>query len=204
MVSLLAGTRTSPDKRFPDVAPALSEAQNARKDLNDRRAVTALLNALLSIAGSGVAVWWAADKLRWRNEWVSCPRCHRPRLRAPKICTTAHIGIQKVLLALAAAITVAVAEGVLYLIWQSRRSPSRAQGRAGRTRKRSPGRIAPEADAVELSSSGLVDEPGGAAEVQPGPLAGDSSSSPSTNVQEYATVGSLRERGPGINKRKGR
>ena len=66
MVALLAGTRTSPERRFPAPdSPILSQ------ELNDRRAITALLNALLSILGSGVAVWWAADRLRWAEEWVS-------------------------------------------------------------------------------------------------------------------------------------
>lgn len=71
MVALLAGTRTSPEKRFPDVQPVPTDGADARKELNDRRAVTAVLNALLSIFGAGVATWWAADRLRWRDEWVS-------------------------------------------------------------------------------------------------------------------------------------
>jgi len=54
-----------------------------------------LLNAILSIVGSAFATWWAAEKIGWRNEW-------------------------RVLLALFVAILVAVSEGVLFLLWQSR------------------------------------------------------------------------------------
>lgn len=71
MVSLLSGTRTSPDRKFPNVAEAVDPAQEAQRTTSDRRAITALVNALLSIIGSGVAVWVAADKLHWKNEWVS-------------------------------------------------------------------------------------------------------------------------------------
>ena len=74
MVALLAGTRTSPERVFPPVDPSLTLQNDPleirRRELSDRRAVTALLNALLSIAGAGVATWWAADRLGWRNEWV--------------------------------------------------------------------------------------------------------------------------------------
>lgn len=70
MVALLAGTRTSPEKKFPDV-PVTIPGADARKELNDRRAVTAVLNALLSIFGAGAATWWAAGRLGWRDEWVS-------------------------------------------------------------------------------------------------------------------------------------
>lgn len=72
MIALLAGTRTSPERKFPP-GRILSQTTDAdhRRELNDRRAVTAVINALLSILGSGVATWWAADVLHWREEWVS-------------------------------------------------------------------------------------------------------------------------------------
>ncbi|PFH51919.1 hypothetical protein AMATHDRAFT_116241, partial [Amanita thiersii Skay4041] len=95
MVSLLAGTTTSPDRflgeYIPPKDPAVIQAENNR----EKKAITALINALLSIGGSAVATWYAAEKTGWRNEW-------------------------RVLLALFVAITVAVAEGILFLIWQSR------------------------------------------------------------------------------------
>lgn len=72
MVALLAGTRTSPERKFPPTSPIIGpENTSVSRELNDRRAVTAVLNALLSILGSGAATWWAADKLRWKDEWVS-------------------------------------------------------------------------------------------------------------------------------------
>lgn len=70
MVSLLAGTRTSPDRKFPQDPSTRNEAE-PHDELADRRAITAVMNALLSILGSGAATWWAADKLAWRDEWVS-------------------------------------------------------------------------------------------------------------------------------------
>ena len=72
MLALLAGTRTSPGRRFPATDPGATPDPQAarRRELSDRRAVTALANALLSVGGAGVATWWAADRLHWRNEWV--------------------------------------------------------------------------------------------------------------------------------------
>lgn len=73
MVSLLAGTRTSPERKFPKGAfpAAVDSEEESKRNMSDRRAITALLNALLSIIGSGAATWWAADKLHWKAEWVS-------------------------------------------------------------------------------------------------------------------------------------
>ncbi|KAI0825853.1 hypothetical protein BC629DRAFT_1275981 [Irpex lacteus] len=106
MIALLAGTRTAPDRKFPaEFAPlARNDEPVHRSEMDDRRAITALLNALLSILGSGAATWWAADRLRWQNEW-------------------------KVLLALFVAFVVAAAEGGLYLIWSSRRTTPRTHRR---------------------------------------------------------------------------
>ena len=74
MLALLAGTRTSPERVFPRPDPSHSSPDDpqaaSRRERSDRRAVTALLNALLSIGGAGVATWWAAERLHWRNEWV--------------------------------------------------------------------------------------------------------------------------------------
>ncbi|KAI9066957.1 hypothetical protein FKP32DRAFT_314666 [Trametes sanguinea] len=104
MVSLLAGTRTCPDRKYPAVpVPGTSDDARAaqRRELDDRRAITAVVNALLTIAGSGLAVYWAAGRLAWKEEW-------------------------KVLLGLFVAITVAASEGILFLIWDSRRQKSKS------------------------------------------------------------------------------
>ena len=71
MVSLLAGSTTSPERKFP---PHMGETNDplahARREINDRKAVVTLINALLSIGGSGAAIWYATGVVGWRNEWV--------------------------------------------------------------------------------------------------------------------------------------
>ncbi|KAG6817542.1 hypothetical protein H0H87_007510 [Tephrocybe sp. NHM501043] len=111
MIALLAGTTTSPEGHFGTYEPPPDPEEVEAARTAERRSITSLLNALLSILGSGFAVWWAADKLRWKNEW-------------------------RVLLALFTAIVVAVAEAVLYLIWQSRRSQSKLKRTKPRHRMR--------------------------------------------------------------------
>jgi hypothetical protein len=69
MISLLAGTTTSPERKFPAYIPPDPLAEQKR-EYKDRKAITAILNALLSIVGSGAATWWAADRTGWRPEWV--------------------------------------------------------------------------------------------------------------------------------------
>ena len=71
MVALLAGTRTSPERKFPVVVTPITITQVSHsREVGDRRAVIAVVNAMLSIGGSGVATWWAAGRLLWREEWV--------------------------------------------------------------------------------------------------------------------------------------
>ncbi|KAL4246240.1 hypothetical protein ABKN59_009231 [Abortiporus biennis] len=131
MIALLAGTRTSPERKFPlSLSASQDQEAEAKREKSDRRAVTALLNALLSILGSGFATWWAAERLFWKDEWVS------PYLYS-------------------------IAEGVLYLIWESRRSKSR-EGAPRRLRRVRPPSLAEskkddsptEQDSVELTSVG--------------------------------------------------
>ena len=70
MVALLAGTRTSPDKKFPQLPHSSARSENAARDISDRRAIIALINALLSVISTGAATWWAAQRTGWRDEWV--------------------------------------------------------------------------------------------------------------------------------------
>ncbi|KAJ7746863.1 hypothetical protein DFH07DRAFT_581187 [Mycena maculata] len=104
MIALLAGSVTSPERKFPAYIPDKSpeEAEALRKA--DKQAITSLLNALLSIVGSGFAAWWAAGMTNWKNEW-------------------------QVLFSLLVAAVVAISEAVLYLIWDSRRSSTRSRPR---------------------------------------------------------------------------
>lgn len=69
MIALLAGTRTSPERKFPTYV-ARSDDADGRMTYSDRRAVTSVLNALLSIGGAGAATWWAAGRLAWKDQWV--------------------------------------------------------------------------------------------------------------------------------------
>jgi hypothetical protein len=70
MVSLLAGTTSSPEGKFGTFIPPKEPEQIEAERANERKSITALINALLSIGGVGFAAWWAADKTGWRNEWV--------------------------------------------------------------------------------------------------------------------------------------
>lgn len=71
MVSLLAGLTTSPERKFPPHKPEPDDPLvDKRREINDRKAVVTLINALLSIGGSGAAIWYATGVVGWRNEWV--------------------------------------------------------------------------------------------------------------------------------------
>ncbi|KAJ7880332.1 hypothetical protein B0H14DRAFT_2707444 [Mycena olivaceomarginata] len=97
MVALLAGSVTSPERKFPLYVPDKSPEEAAALKAAERKAITSLLNALLSVIGSGFAAWWAAGKTGWKYEW-------------------------QVLFSLGVAAVVAISEAVLYLIWDARRS----------------------------------------------------------------------------------
>lgn len=70
MIALLAGSTTSPERKFADYVPPKDPEVVQTEKMKERKTITALLNALLSIVGSGLAAWWAADKTGWKNEWV--------------------------------------------------------------------------------------------------------------------------------------
>lgn len=71
MISLLAGTTTSPERKFGAYSPQ-EEPEEVQALLNkERKTITALINAILSIVGSGIATWWAADKTGWKDQWAS-------------------------------------------------------------------------------------------------------------------------------------
>ena len=71
-ISLLAGCVTSPNSKFPELVSAEDEreTEGRRKDA-ERRAIARLVNASLSVVGSGVATWWVAGGRGWVVEWVS-------------------------------------------------------------------------------------------------------------------------------------
>lgn len=70
MISLLAGTTSSPEGKFGTYIPPKEPEQIEAERVNERKSITALINALLSIGCVAFAAWWAADKTGWRNEWV--------------------------------------------------------------------------------------------------------------------------------------
>lgn len=71
MIALLAGSTTSPEKHFPvPVGGWPQDERDRRREISDRKAVTNVVNALLSIGGCGVATWYAAGAAGWNNEWV--------------------------------------------------------------------------------------------------------------------------------------
>jgi hypothetical protein len=70
MIALLAGTMTSPERRFPPHVPKGEVDQHKRFNA-DRKAITGVINALLSIGGAGLATWWVAEGRGWKDEWVS-------------------------------------------------------------------------------------------------------------------------------------
>ncbi|KAH7929114.1 hypothetical protein BV22DRAFT_155949 [Leucogyrophana mollusca] len=94
MVALLAGTRTSPEKKFPAYAAKDPEAER-RRAADDRKAVSTVINAVLSVAGTGFATWWASERTGLRVEWgivggIRCIACC-PRRDHP-LC---HLGLEK-------------------------------------------------------------------------------------------------------------
>ncbi|KAG9075895.1 hypothetical protein FRC06_009821 [Ceratobasidium sp. 370] len=104
LIPLLAGTTFAPSSKPPPVPPPQLDPSH------DRRAITALLNGMLSVVGVGFAAWWAAGNVHWGNE-------------------------NRVLLALAASIVVAAAEGILYAIWSDRQE-KKQRSKRNRLKKR--------------------------------------------------------------------
>ncbi|KAF9074917.1 hypothetical protein BDP27DRAFT_1415831 [Rhodocollybia butyracea] len=111
MISLLAGTTTSPERKFgPYVAP-LEPEQLVAEGKRERKAITTIINGVLSVIGSGAAAWIMSEQTHWKREW-------------------------RMLFALFVAVIVAVAETVLYIIWQSRSSSSSLAPRPPKSRRK--------------------------------------------------------------------
>ncbi|KAJ7626435.1 hypothetical protein DFH06DRAFT_659075 [Mycena polygramma] len=125
MVALLAGSVTSPERKFPAYIPEQSPEDAEAFKKSEKQAITYLLNALLSIIGSGFATWWAAGQTGWKNEW-------------------------QVLFSLFVAAVVAIAEGVLYLIYDARRSNNRIRRKLKvSAKKRDDGQVTVDASRME-------------------------------------------------------
>ncbi|KAF5316524.1 hypothetical protein D9619_006382 [Psilocybe cf. subviscida] len=97
MVALLAGTTTSPERKFGTYVPPKDPEEVEKERVRERKTITALVNGLLSVGCVGFAAWWAGARQGWQMEW-------------------------RALFALFAAFVVAIAEGGLYFILSSRQS----------------------------------------------------------------------------------
>lgn len=135
MISLLAGTRTSPEKRFPPYIPS-DPLEERRRAIDDRKAISAVMNAVLSVVGTGAATWWASDRTGLKLEW-------------------------RALLAVSAAVVVALAEIVLYTIWDSRkRSKLKNTRRHAIATIEKDGKDTDTGDIPVLATGMALDEPG--------------------------------------------
>ena len=76
MIALLAGSTTSPERKFGTYVPPKDPEQVAADRMRERKAITYLVNALLSVGCVGFAAWWAADKTGWKD-LVSTPGLRR-------------------------------------------------------------------------------------------------------------------------------
>ncbi|KAJ4498922.1 hypothetical protein C8R41DRAFT_755987 [Lentinula lateritia] len=97
MIALLAGTTTSPERKFGPYQPPQEPERLVAQEKRERKAITTIINGVLSIIGSGAAAWIGSERTNWRQEW-------------------------RVLFALFVAVVVAISETALYIIWQSRSS----------------------------------------------------------------------------------
>jgi len=70
MVSLLAGTTTSPEKDFGEYKAPKGPEQVAADRARERKLIAALVNSLFSVFGAGFAAWWGADRTGWKDEYV--------------------------------------------------------------------------------------------------------------------------------------
>lgn len=70
MISLLAGTTTSPEGKFGTYQPPPDPEDVAAQQKAERKAIVTLVNAILSIGGAAFAAFWAAEKTGWKSEYV--------------------------------------------------------------------------------------------------------------------------------------
>jgi len=66
-----------------------TRSEGVAREISDRRAIIAVLNAILSVICTGAAAWWAAQRTGWRDEWVrEHLRSARTALRARPVLTS--------------------------------------------------------------------------------------------------------------------
>lgn len=82
MVSLLAGVRTSPEKHFPPHVTR-DPLEEQRRQVEERKAISLLVNAVFSVASTGIAAWWGSERAGLALEWVRTISA----LFAPSLCS---------------------------------------------------------------------------------------------------------------------
>ena len=70
MVALLAGTTTSPERKFGTYVPPPDPDAVAAHASQERKQITTLINGVLSVGGSAMAALWASEHTGWKYEWV--------------------------------------------------------------------------------------------------------------------------------------
>lgn len=71
MIALLAGSTTSPERKFAPYVPPQEPEQIMNQKKMERKAITTIINGVLSVIGSGAAAWLGSEKTSWKQEWVS-------------------------------------------------------------------------------------------------------------------------------------
>ncbi|KAF5355328.1 hypothetical protein D9758_006038 [Tetrapyrgos nigripes] len=69
MVVLLAGTTTSPERKFGNYVPPKDEDVLAQERKRERKAITTIINGVFSVGGSGAAAWIGSASTGWKYEW---------------------------------------------------------------------------------------------------------------------------------------
>lgn len=76
MISLLAGTLTSPERKFGAYIPPMEPEDVEAERRREKKAITALANGVLSVGGVAVGTYLASDKMGWTNEEVCISSCY--------------------------------------------------------------------------------------------------------------------------------
>lgn len=88
MIALLAGTVTSPERKFGSYQPPPDPEVIAAQNNEERKQITTLVNALLSVGGSAFAALWASQHTGWKYEWVCliCLTCFNMLIALSACC----------------------------------------------------------------------------------------------------------------------
>jgi TMEM199 family protein len=71
MISLLAGTITSPSAKLAPYRRSPSPETKSLMRARERKAIGTLINGVLSVIAAGVAAWWGSGNSGLKDEYVS-------------------------------------------------------------------------------------------------------------------------------------